>query len=66
MRGETSVTKRADRGVEAGVCDDTSRPEGEGGETSGLAHCEAGEEGEEALQRNVRIECILVVCVLPA
>ena len=52
---ETSVTKRADRGLEPRAGKDTSRSQGQGGQTSGLAHGETGEEGDEALQveRNV-------------
>ena len=45
---DCTVTKRGDRGVEAGACD-TSSTQGQGGQTSGLADCETGEEGDEAL-----------------
>ena len=45
---DCSVTQRGYRGVEAGASD-TSSTQGQGGQTSGLADCETGEEGDEAL-----------------
>ena len=62
---DSSVAKRGYRGVEAGASD-TSSAQGQGGQTSGLADCETGEKGDEALGMRyviVRTECVLYVCV---
>ena len=60
---DSSVTQRGYRGVEARVSD-TSSAQGQGGQTSGLADGETGEERDEALgEEIVRTECVLYVCV---
>ena len=58
---DSSVTQRGYRGVEAGTSD-TSSTQGQGGQTSRLADCETGEEGDEALGMR-RLSGLNVCCM---